>query len=293
VRLEAPRPAGNYELRYITGQSNRTLAKATMVVTPSGEPAKLRVTTESKDAAFGAVEFVLDASGSMLQKLGGVRRIDLAKGALTDLAKNALPDGTSFALRVFGHKEAGSCRTDLELPLAPIDRNAAVAKIQGLGAMNLAKTPIGASLSKVRDDLKGVKGPMLVVLVTDGEETCGGDPKAAIQALRSGGMDVRVNIVGFAVDEVVLKDTFREWARLGNGGYFDAQNGEQLKSALRATLRPTYQVLAGGKVVATGTVNGDPLEVPAGNYQVRVLGTAAKDVGQVAVEGGALKELEY
>jgi len=212
---------------------------------------------------------------------------------LTDLAKNALPDGTSFALRVFGHKEAGSCRTDLELPLAPIDRNAAVAKIQGLGAMNLAKTPIGASLLKVRDDLKGVKGPMLVVLVTDGEETCGGDPKAAIQALRSGGMDVRVNIVGFAVDEVVLKDTFREWARVGNGGYFDAQNGEQLKSALRATLRPTYQAVANGKIVATGTVNGDPIEVPAGQYKVRVLGTTPKDVADATLEAGATRELRY
>jgi Mg-chelatase subunit ChlD len=295
VRLEAPRTAGNYELRYVTGQSNRTLGKTALVVTPSAEPGKLRVTADAQAAAvaFGAVEFVLDASGSMLQKLGGTRRIDIAKAALTDLAKTALPDGTPFALRVFGHREAGSCRTDLELPLAPLDRNAAVARIQGLGAMNLAKTPIGASLAKVRDDLKGVKGPALVVLVTDGEETCGGDPKAAIQGLRAGGMDVRVNVVGFAVDEVVLKETFREWARLGNGGYFDAQNAEQLKSALRAALRPTYQVLAGGKVVATGTVNGDPIELPAGAYQVRVLGAQTKDVGKVELEAGAIRDLKY
>ena len=295
VRLEAPRAAGNYELRYITGQSNRTLARSAITVTPSAPLGKLRVVTDSTEAtgAFAAVEFVLDASGSMLQKLGGARRIDLAKSALTDLARNALPDGTGFALRVFGHKEAGSCRTDLELPLAPIDRNAAAARIQGLGAMNLAKTPIGASLLKVRDDLKGVKGPMLVVLVTDGEETCGGDPKAAIQSLRSAGLDVRVNIVGFAVDEVVLKDTFREWARVGNGAYFDAQDGEQLRKAMRATLRPTYQVLAASKVVATGTVNGDPIEIPFGNYTVRILGTAARDIGDVAVEGGELRELRY
>ena len=148
--MEAPRAAGSYELRYITGQSNRTLARTSVVVTPSGEPAKLRVTTDAKDAtgAFAAAEFVLDASGSMLQKLGGMRRIDLAKSALTDLAKNALPDGTDFRVGVFGHKEAGSCRTDLELPLAPLDRNAAVAKIQGLGAMNFAKTPIGPRSSR-------------------------------------------------------------------------------------------------------------------------------------------------
>jgi hypothetical protein len=141
--------------------------------------------------------------------------------------------------------------------------------------------------------MKGVQGPRLVVLVTDGEETCGGDPKAAIQALRAGGVDVRINIVGFAVDEVVLKETFRDWARLGNGGYFDAQNGEQLKAALRATLRPTYQVTAGGKIIATGTVNGDPIELPAGDYTVRVLGAQAKDIGKVTLEAGALREMNY
>jgi Mg-chelatase subunit ChlD len=293
VRLEAPRTAGDYELRYVTGQSNRTLARIALSVTPSRDPAKLRVVSDANDAAFATVEFVLDASGSMLQKLGGTRRIDLAKGALTDLARSALPDGTAFALRVFGHKEAGSCRTDLEVPLSKLDRTAAIAKIQGLGAMNLAKTPIGASLAKVRDDLEGAREPMLVVLVTDGEETCGGDPRAAIQALRAAGLDVQVNIVGFAVDEVVLKETFREWARLGNGGYFDAQNGDQLKRAMRATLRPTYQVLAGGKVVATGTVNGDPIEVPAGTYKVRVLGSTPKEIGDTALDSGASRELRF
>jgi len=159
--------------------------------------------------------------------------------------------------------------------------------------MNLAKTPIGASLLKVREDLQDVTGPMLVVLVTDGEETCGGDPKIAIEALRSAGLDVRVNIVGFAVDELVLKETFRDWARAGNGGYFDAQSGEDLKKAVRATLRPTYEVVAGDDVVATGTVNGDVLEIPSGTYHVRVLGEKANDLGEVTLGAGEIKDLSY
>jgi Mg-chelatase subunit ChlD len=295
VRLEAPRKAGDYELRYLTGQSYRTLAKASLRVTPSAALAQLRVVTDAASAgsAFAAVEFVLDASGSMLQRLGGVRRIEIAKTALVELASKELPDGTAFALRVFGHKEAGSCRTDLELPLAPIDRGAAMARIQTLGAMNLAKTPIGASLLKVREDLAGVTGAALVVLVTDGEETCDGDPKAAIQALRAAGLDVRVNVVGFAVDEVVLKETFREWAQLGGGGFFDAQDGAQLSSALRATLQPSYEVLADGKRVATGTVNGEPSELAAGSYRVRLLGGARRDLGEVVLEAGTPRELRY
>jgi Mg-chelatase subunit ChlD len=293
VRIEAPAVPGAYELRYLTGQSTLTLAKAPLRVTPGAARGKLRVVSESADAgSYPNVEFVLDASGSMLQRLGGVRRIELAKTALSELARDALPASSAFALRVFGHEQAGSCRTDLEIPLAKIDRAAAVARIQALGAMNLAKTPIAASLLKVKDDLAGASGPRLVVLVTDGEETCEGDPKAAIAALRAGGVDVRVDIVGFAVDEVVLEDTFREWARLGGGSYFDANDGEQLRKAMRDALQPSFEVLAGAKVVATGAVNGEAVALPVGSYRVRLRGSG-KDLGAVAIEAEAVRDLRY
>jgi Mg-chelatase subunit ChlD len=292
ARLEAPEQPGAYELRYQTGQSDSVLARAALRVTPGAARGKLRVVSESAASAFGNVEFVLDASGSMLQRLGGVRRIELAKNALAELARDALPATSAFALRVFGHKQAGSCRSDLEIPLAKIDRAAAVARIQSLDAMNLAKTPIAASLQKVREDLAGATGPTLVVLVTDGEETCGGDPKAAIEALRAAGHDVRIDIVGFAVDEVALEETFRGWARLGGGNYFDAESGEQLRAAMRDTLQPAYEVLSAGKVVATGAVNGAALELPAGSYRVRLRG-GAKDLGEVTLSASAPSELRY
>lgn len=295
VRIEAPRTAGDYELRYLTGQSYTTLASAKLRVTPATTPGKLTVVGSGADTVgtYAAVEFLLDASGSMLQRIGGERRIEIAKKALIDLTSNVLPANADFALRVFGNKEAGSCRTDLEIPLATLDKNAAVAHIKTINSMNLAKTPIGASLLLVRQDLAAVKGSALVVLVTDGEETCDGDPRAAITALRDAGLDVRVNIVGFAVDEVALKETFETWARLGNGAFFDAQDGEQLQRAIRATLRATYEVAADGKVVATGTVNGDPIELPPGTYQVRLLGNRPKDIGTAKIESGAAQELKF
>jgi hypothetical protein len=237
------------------------------------------------------VEFLLDASGSMLQRIGGQRRIELARTALMDLTTHALPAGTPFALRVFGNREADSCRTDLEIPRAPLDVAAAVVRIKSINAMNLARTPIGASLLKVRDDLAGVTGGAVVVLVTDGEETCDGDPRAAITALREAGLDVRVNIVGFAVDEVALKEAFQDWARLGGGGFYDAQNGEQLQRAMRATLLPTYEVLAGDAVVATGTVSGDATDLPPGTYQVRLRGAQSRDLGSTQINSGATQEI--
>jgi hypothetical protein len=293
ARLQAPKQSGTYELRYVTGQKNLVLARAAMEVKPGTAPGRLRVTASAgKEPSYGAVELILDASGSMLQRLGGERRIDLAKAALTELTRDVLPAGAPFALRVFGHREANSCRTDLEIALSPLDRNAALAKIRGIESKNLAKTPIGDSLLRVKEDLAGVEGGAVVVLVTDGEETCGGDPKAAIGTLRGAGIDVRVNIVGFAIDELALAEEFEAWAKAGAGSYFDARDGKALASAMRAALRQPYAVEKNGATVATGVVNGEPLELPPGSYQVKVLSNPAKSLGEVTIEAGGEVKLD-
>ena len=124
-------------------------------------------------------------------------------------------------MRVFGHKEADKCRTDLEIPLAPLS-SAAADRLAGINAMNLAKTPIAESLELTAADLRTVTGERVIVLVTDGEETCDGDPAAAIAGLRAQGHNLRVSIVGYAIDDDGLRDTFARWAKLGGGEYFDA-----------------------------------------------------------------------
>jgi hypothetical protein len=212
---------------------------------------------------------VLDASGSMLQRIDGERRIDIAKTALAGLVNDVLPGDAGFALRVFGHKEADSCRTDLEIAPAPLNRAAAAAKIASVQAMNLAKTPIAESLRLAAADVAGRPLPHLFILVTDGEETCDGDPAAVIRELAARGNDVRVNIVGFAIDELMLAETFAEWARLGGGKYFNAKDKAELAASLRETIAVPFAVLdAAGGTVATGTVNGAPIEIEAGTYKV-------------------------
>jgi len=290
VRLEAPREIGEYEVRYLTGQSRRTLASAPVEVVPSREPGALKVVGDAgataSAAELGAVELILDASGSMLQQLDGRRRIDVAKESLVDLTRDTLPDGAALALRVFGQREPGACRTDLEIPLGPLARQAAVSRIQSIEAKNLAKTPIADSLSKVPEDLAGVEGPVTVILVTDGEETCDGDPAMVIERLGQSGYDIRVNIVGFAIDELMLKETFRAWARLGNGAYFDAGDAAALSRAIRESIRLPFEVLREDAVVAAGVVNGDAVTLPAGAYRVRVLSKPVHDLEAVVEPGG-------
>ncbi|MCB1042045.1 MAG: VWA domain-containing protein [Acidobacteria bacterium] len=275
LRLHAPSEPGNYELRYQTGQSYLVLATRALQVAPAAErPGFIQVVSSSKTAGVGsedAIELILDASGSMLQRLDGKRRIDIAKQVLISLVDETIPEGTLLAMRVFGHREADTCRTDLELTLAPLTRSQAKQKIQTIEAMNLAKTPIADSLALVAQDLSGVSGQRTVILLTDGEETCGGDPAATIRALRAAGMDVRVNIVGFAIDSAELRQEFEFWAGVSGGAFFDAKNaGELSLSMVQATRRPFEVLDQSGQKVAGGFENGDRVEVPVGTYRVTI-----------------------
>ena len=275
VGIVAPLVAGDYELRYSTAEKYLTLARAAIKVTPAkSEPGLVKVTMAKAAPANGAVEIILDASGSMLQKLGALRRIDIAKQTLTKLTSSTIPAGTPFALRVFG-REVNSCQTDLDVAVAPLNPAAVGARINALVAKNGAKTPIGASLDKAADDLKGVSGEKLIVLITDGEETCGGDPTAAIANLRKAGLTTRVSIVGFALEDATLAATFKRWSDAGGGAFFDAKDAAGLDKSLTEALRPGFEVVnASGQVLASGIVGGDAVTVPAGNQSVRIKGRA-------------------
>jgi hypothetical protein len=289
--LDAPLEPGAYEIRYMTGMSRDILASAAIQITPGVVAGSLRVTAEGPRAT-GAIEVILDASGSMLQRIEGERRIEIARDALTRLVGELVPAGTPFALRVFGHREVDSCRTDLEIPLAPLAPASATATIRGVQAMNLARTPIGASLRLVRDDLARATGPRLVVLISDGEETCDGDPLAAIAELRGAGVDVRVNVIGFAIDEHQLREQFESWARAGGGLYVEARDRAELQRAMALTVEVPYEVLRGDEVVATGVVNGEEVSLAPGAYTVRVLGGSATTEYPVEVVGGEERTVE-
>jgi Mg-chelatase subunit ChlD len=231
----------------------------------NGDPAKVPV------AANAAIELILDTSGSMLERLEGRRRIDVAQSVLTRLVRDKLPPGVPLAFRVFGDT-ANSCQTRLAVPLGPLDAAEMVGQIQGIRVLSSVNTPIGAALKQVASDLKGVSGPRIVVLVTDGQENCGGDPAAAVKALARAGLDVHVNIVGFQIGTKALRSQMAGWAKLGRGSFFNATSSGDLNAAIAQAVSAPFRVVdKNGKVVATGTVNGSPLRLPPGTYRVEVL----------------------
>jgi len=248
---------------------------------------------EEGSTAAGAVELILDASGSMLQRLEGRRRIAIAREVLAEAVTEHLPPGTPVALRVFGQKEPNACRTDLEIPLGPLDPDSARTVIENIQARNLARTPIADSLARVESDLAGAVGIRTVVLVTDGEETCDGDPEAVIRELRGKGLGVYLNIVGFALDDIELESRFEDWARLGGGRYFQATDPESLSRALADALKVPFSVFdASGERVARGIVDGEALELSPGIYKVVVKGGESQVFEQIEIPAGERVSLE-
>jgi hypothetical protein len=247
-------------------------------------------------SAVGAVELILDASGSMLQRMEGRRRIDIAHEALGDLVTNTLPVGTPFAFRAFGLKE-DACLSELVISLGPLDREAAAEAIASVPAINLAKTAIADSLRAAASDLADTNPPRVIVLVTDGEETCEGDPEAAIAQLRASGLDARVNIVGFAIDDAALAETFAAWAEVGGGAYFDANGAEALKRSIAEALQPRFEItrtyLDGRTEVVGHATLGEQIAVPAGRLTITPGSGASGSSITLQVQPQASTEVEY
>lgn len=251
-------------------------------------PGSLAVVSDGDNPALvgGAVELILDASGSMLKRLDGERRIEIAKQVLIEAVAELIPAGTPVALRVFGHREANACRTDLEIPLAPLDVAAVSKKLDAIQARNLARTPIADSLAKVSSDLQGVQGSKLVILVSDGEETCDGDPQQVIQKMADDGLDFVLNIVGFAIDDAALEARFKSWAVQGGGDYFPANDSAGLRQSVAAALSVPFEVFnASGESVAKGLVDGQAIELAQGEYRVLVRTEPRQIFDRVVVPG--------
>ncbi len=140
---------------------------------------------------------------------------------------------TGFA--VYGHTgdstESGrkaSCAESSEV-LAPIGSVEAASFQQTLSRFEpTGWTPIEGALREAEAAFVGKEGEVnRVALVSDGIETCGGDPVVAARELQESGIGVRVDVVGFGVPDDETAQ-LQQIALAGGGEYFDAKTGADL-----------------------------------------------------------------
>lgn len=184
--------------------------------------------------------FLLDASGSMLSTWDKKSRMQVAKELLRNLVDSLeRKPNLEIALRVYGHmspKNAKDCNdTRLEVPFKPNNHTEIKRKLLALSPKG--NTPIANALLASGADFPAVDGPVrnIVILITDGIESCDGDPCAVSLALQKKHIFLKPFIIGLGLDPAV-KDAFD-----CVGTYFDAQQEENFKKALKTVVAQALQ----------------------------------------------------
>lgn len=151
------------------------------------------------------VVVAIDGSGSMAGRIGSQTKLDLAREAATRFL-DGLPSTVEASLLVFGQQgdnsAAGKARSCAGVDvLSPVsnDRARLVAAVSGVRAVGW--TPLAAGLAKAEALLarSSTPGEQIIYVVSDGEETCGGNPVETARRINSGATRAIVNIIGFGL----------------------------------------------------------------------------------------------
>jgi Ca-activated chloride channel family protein len=127
------------------------------------------------------------------------------------------------------------------VPIQPISEGQILATLEGLETSGT--TPLAYTLRQIPSDLEGLEGPIVIVFVTDGMETCKEDPVAAASELAASGLDIIFLLVGFDIDSAgpYARSQLKAIADAVGGRYTDVSTGAELLSAFNLVLG-TYSV---------------------------------------------------
>ncbi|MBR9922310.1 MAG: VWA domain-containing protein [Bacteroidetes bacterium] len=182
------------------------------------------------------VIFIMDASGSMWQKIDSEFKIEMAREVLGEIVSD-LPDKQAIGLVAYGHRTKGDCN-DIE-ELLKFDNTDKAAFLKEINNLNpLGKTPLAKSAELVIENLRDSGQPATIILITDGLETCDGDLCQLVEAAKAEGIDFVLHIIGFDIAEAD-KSNLQCAARSADGLYVDAGDQEELSSALSQTTKLT------------------------------------------------------
>jgi hypothetical protein len=182
------------------------------------------------------IMFLLDCSFSMKEKLGSERKPKMhAAKEVLEGAVARIPNDVNVGLRVFGQGFSGVPEIDCNqtaclVPLGTHNRNSIIARAGTLEPFGL--TPLTYALRQCAEgDFRTAQGPKTIILISDGADTCGGDPCAFIALLEQAGIKLKIDIVGLALtgrSDRPAREQLNCIAERSGGKYFDANTAGEL-----------------------------------------------------------------
>ncbi len=230
-------------------------------------------------AAQENLVFILDASNSMNKPFVNETRIDAAKGALGDLL-GGMPTGRNVGLMVYGNRISHDNRVEscqdisFLFPIAALSDALRADMINALGQITAqGMTPLADSLTIAANELVANSAGGIIVLVSDGEGNCGGQPLVVAKMIATLDPRVLVHVVGIDIDPEA-SETLRALAAETGGDYWSVNEADALLDALLAAIGQ-----AAGQADSQGTVQGGipPCYAQMGITNV-IYGTEGDDV---------------
>ena len=196
-------------------------------------------------AAATRVVIAVDASGSMAGRAGGEVKMEAARRAARRFLET-LPPGVEVGLVVFGHRgsprdagRAASCAAaEAVVPLSPAGRAAALSAVDGLRPVGW--TPLAAAMRAAAAQFRPaeVPGEQLLLVISDGIETCGGNPAAVAREISEGSTRAAVDIIGFDIPGRD-REVMGEVARAARGSFAPVTDSASAALAMRRSVEGT------------------------------------------------------
>lgn len=218
--------------------------------------------TVERDTVPINVLFLLDASYSMKDKLGGQKKISAAKQVL-ETALSRIPADVNLGLRVFGQAFTGIVELDchqtvLLVPLGKGNRRSIIEKVRRVEPFGM--TPLEYALKQAAEsDLRDIRGAKTIILITDGAETCGGDPCRYIRTLPHRGIKLKVDVVGLNLKrDPDARSQLNCIAEASGGKYYDANTSAELIESVSKSVSKAIS----GKVIMPDNKGTRNIETP-------------------------------
>ncbi|MCX5108103.1 VWA domain-containing protein [Streptomyces sp. NBC_00378] len=192
---------------------------------------------EAPAKASPKVELVLDVSGSMRTRdIDGQSRMTAAKQAFNEVL-DAVPEQVELGIRTLGADYPGDdrkvgCKDTKQLyPVGPLDRTEAKTAVATLAPTGW--TPIGPALLGAADDLEGGDSTRRIVLISDGEDTCGPlDPCEVARDIAARGIHLVIDTLGL-VPNAKIREQLTCIAEATGGTYTAVQHTDELSGRVK------------------------------------------------------------
>lgn len=179
--------------------------------------------------------FMLDCSQSMSASWGKMSKMEAAKKTLSEIVDSLRKlEHVQMALRAYGHQvhyNLNNCKdTRLEVGFRSNNHILIQSKLGGLKPKGI--TPIAYSLERAERDFPDDREARnIIIIITDGEESCEGDPCATSLALQRKNIILKPFVIGLGRSNDMKNKLDCV------GAYYEAANAPQLNSVLKSIIR--------------------------------------------------------